>query len=94
MVLNDTSKLDAEFPLKKHTSGLNRHTNTYSFNATVDYECLPNKKFSHDYNQKNVQATCREGNKWKVPDKWGHCVSCAFREPVTFLRNLNTKFYN
>ena len=88
MVLNDTSKQDVEYPLKNLISGLNRHTNTYEFNFTVAYECLPNTKFSHDYNQTNVQATCQEGNTWKVPDMWGYCVACRFRKPVTFSGNL------
>jgi hypothetical protein len=91
MVLNDTSKEDEEDPLKKLISGRNSHTNTYSFNTNVTYECLPNTKFSHDYNQKNVQATCQEGNKWKVPDFWGYCAACTFRKPLTFWDNSKYK---
>ena len=55
------------------------HKHTYKFNATIFYRCIGKTKFSHDYDQMNVSATCLKGNYWKVPNYWGECVPCKFK---------------
>ena len=59
------------------------HQNTYAINSTVIYQCRDKTKFSHDYKQQTIQATCLEQNAWKVPDYWGHCKSCKYFKCVT-----------
>ena len=55
------------------------HKHTYKFDATIFYRCIGKTKFSHDYNQMNVSATCLNGNNWIVPNYWGNCVPCKFK---------------
>ena len=57
-------------------------TNTYPFNSSVLYQCREKMKFSHSYYQKSVQATCLEGNKWKIPENWGRCTE---RKKIKFI---------
>ena len=59
------------------------HKHTYSIDSTIIYQCIGTKygnktKFTHDYNQMNVSATCLKENQWKVPSLWGKCDACKF----------------
>ena len=55
------------------------HKHTYEFDVTIFYRCIGKTKFSHDYNQINVSATCLKGNYWNVPNYWGKCVPCKYK---------------
>ena len=52
--------------------------NVYDINSTVFYKCPSKTKFSRNYAQETVQATCLAENQWKVPDFWDRCVACTF----------------
>ena len=94
MVINDTAKLEGDelegLSDLAFDSGINQHTNTYQFDSKVLYKCLPNMKWSHDYNQTTVQATCQKGNTWKVPEYWGYCAACTFTK---FIKNILNIIY-
>ena len=52
--------------------------NVYDINSTVFYKCPSKMKFSHNYAQETVEATCLAENQWKVPNFWDRCVACTF----------------
>ena len=52
--------------------------NVYDINSTIFYKCPSKTKFSHNYAQETVEATCLAENQWKVPDFWDRCVACTF----------------
>ena len=55
------------------------HNHTYKFDVPIFYRCIGKTKFSHDYDQMNVSATCMKGNHWIIPNYWGKCVPCKFK---------------
>ena len=59
--------------------------NTYPFNSSVLYQCQGKMKFSHSYYQKSIQATCLEGNEWKIPENWGRCTE---RKEIKFIYSM------
>ena len=62
----------------ERSSFLSNYTNTFNVNATAFYRCQKTMKFSHNYWQKGVEATCLQGNVWKLPVLWGKCVTSKF----------------
>ena len=52
--------------------------NVYDINSTVFYKCPSKTKFSQNYAQETVEATCLAENQWKVDYFWYLCFSCKF----------------
>ena len=76
MVLHDDADKEMSSPKTKQNSERIIHKHANPFDSTIIYKCLEKTKFSHDYNQINVSATCLKENQWTVPDYWGKCVAC------------------
>ena len=83
MVLADDYGKEASNSPSNLIPGKLVHKHTYAIDSTIIYQCIGTKhgsktKFTHDYNQMNVSATCLKENQWKVPSLWGKCDACKF----------------
>ena len=83
MVLADDYGKEASNSPSNLITGELVHKHTYAIDSTIIYQCIGTKygsktKFTHDYNQMNVSATCLKENQWKVPYLWGKCDACKF----------------
>ena len=85
MVIPDNADKKQSSPQKKQIPDEIIHQHTYPFGTTITYECMEKTRFSHDYNQLNVSATCLKENHWTIPDYWGKCtivLACVERQRV------------